>query len=274
LTGRADWLPFAAASTIALVCALAPVLPLSDPLKMQMAARFAGASVHHLLGQDEFGRDVLSRLIWGTQSSLLVAVSSGLLAGAIGTSLGILAGYMRGLPEVLTMRSMDVLLCFPALVLALLFVTLYGPGVATLVPILAIVFVPGFTRVAYSSVLTVRSQEYVEAAKALGASDFRIMSRTILPNIGGPLLVQLSFAIAAAVVLESGLSFLGLGVVPPSPSLGSMIGSARSTMGHAAHLLLWPCLTLTVLVLTLNGVCDALRDLLDPRPAGAGSGLD
>ena len=266
---RAHWLPFAAAALVTLVCVLAPALPIGDPLKMSMGARFAGFGAAHPLGQDEFGRDVLSRLVWGTRSSLFIAVCSSVLAGIVGTALGILAGYVRGAAELLTMRAMDVLLCFPALILALLFVTLYGSGVGTLIPILAVLFVPGFTRVAYSSVLTVRSLEYVEAARALGASDLRIMVRTILPNVGAPLLVQLSFAIAAAVVLESGLSFLGLGVIPPSPSLGLMIGSARSTMGHAPHLLLWPCLTLTLLVITLNAVCDALRDILDPRSSAA-----
>jgi peptide/nickel transport system permease protein len=178
----------------------------------------------------------------------------------------VLGGYLRGVVEVLTLRSIDVLLCFPPLLLALLVVTLAGPGASTLVPVLAIVYLPGFTRVAYAGVLTARSQDYVEAMRVLGARPGRIMLRTILPNIGGPLLVQFSLAAAAAVVLESGLSFLGLGVVPPAPSWGLMIGAARATMAQAPLLLLWPCAALTLTILAMNALCDGLRDAVDPHP--------
>ncbi|ADY66083.1 MULTISPECIES: ABC transporter permease [Agrobacterium] len=252
---------------IALICLLAPVLPLSDPLKMTMGQRFAGPSPAFPLGQDEMGRDILSRLVFGIRISLFIALSTSILSGVIGTAFGIIGGYMRGFPEILTLRAMDVVLCFPPLLLAMLAVTLYGPGPMTLIPVLAAVFVPGFTRIAYASVLTVRSQDYVEAVQAMGASNIRIMLKTILPNIMGPLLVQASFVTAAAVVLESGLSFLGLGVVPPSPSLGLMIGTGRAAIAHQPMLLVWPCLALVVMILVLNGVCDLLRDWLDPRSA-------
>lgn len=252
---------------IALICLLAPVLPLSDPLKMTMGQRFAAPSSAFPLGQDEMGRDILSRLVFGIRISLFIALSTSILSGVIGTAFGIIGGYMRGFPEILTLRAMDVVLCFPPLLLAMLAVTLYGPGPMTLIPVLATVFVPGFTRIAYASVLTVRSQDYVEAVQAMGASNIRIMLKTILPNIMGPLLVQASFVTAAAVVLESGLSFLGLGVVPPSPSLGLMIGTGRAAIAHQPMLLVWPCLALVVMILVLNGVCDLLRDWLDPRSA-------
>jgi len=252
---------------IALICLLASVLPLSDPLKMTMGQRFAGPSSAFPLGQDEMGRDILSRLVFGIRISLFIALSTSILSGVIGTAFGIIGGYMRGFPEILTLRAMDVVLCFPPLLLAMLAVTLYGPGPMTLIPVLAAVFVPGFTRIAYASVLTVRSQDYVEAVQAMGASNIRIMLKTILPNIMGPLLVQASFVTAAAVVLESGLSFLGLGVVPPSPSLGLMIGTGRAAIAHQPMLLVWPCLALVVMILVLNGVCDLLRDWLDPRSA-------
>jgi len=265
---KTRWIPFILLGIIVVVCALAPVLPMADPIVMDMLKRFAPPSLAEPLGNDEYGRSVFSRIIWGTQISLIVAISSAAIACVIGTSLGILAAYLRGIVDVVIMRLMDVLLCLPALLLAMLFVTLYGGGAAALVPIMALVFVPSFTRVAYSGVLTVRSQEYVEAAQAIGASQVRIMFRTILPNISAPMLVQLSLSAASAVTLESGLSFLGLGIVPPEASLGMMIGMARSTMAHAPLLLVWPCLALTILVLVLNAVCDALRDLLDPRPAG------
>lgn len=261
---------------IALVCLLAPILPLADPLKMNMAQRFAAPSAAFPLGQDEMGRDVLARLLFGIRISLFIALSTALLSGIIGTALGIIGGFMRGFSEILTLRAMDVVLCFPPLLLAMLAVTLYGPGPLTLIPVLAAVFVPSFTRIAYSSVLTVRSQDYVEAVRALGASNGRIMAKTILPNIMGPLLVQVSFVTAAAVVLESGLSFLGLGVVPPAPSLGLMIGTGRAAIAHQPMLLVWPCLALVAMILVLNGVCDLLRDWLDPRssasPALTGGG--
>lgn len=268
MKSKTRWIPFSLLGLIALICALAPILPISDPLTMDMMQRFASPSVAEPLGNDEYGRSVLSRIIWGTQISLIVALCSAGIACVIGTALGILAAYLRGVADMVIMRLMDVLLCLPALLLAMLFVTLYGGGAAALIPIMALVFVPSFTRVAYSGVLTVRSQEYVEAVQAIGASRGRIMFRTILPNISAPMLVQLSLAAASAVTLESGLSFLGLGIVPPDASLGMMIGTARSTMAYAPLLLVWPCLALTILVLVLNAVCDALRDLLDPRPAG------
>jgi len=254
-------------------CLLAPVLPIPDPLKMNMGQRFAPPSAAFLLGQDEMGRDVFSRLLFGIRISIFIALSTALLSAIVGTALGIFGGYMRGLSEIFTLRAMDIVLCFPPLLLAMLAVTLYGPGPITLIPVLSVVFVPGFTRVAYASVLTVRSQDYVEAVRAMGASNGRIMVKTILPNIMGPLLVQASFVTAAAVVLESGLSFLGLGVVPPSPSLGLMIGTGRAAIAHQPMLLVWPCLALVAMILILNGVCDLLRDWLDPRSSAALGGV-
>lgn len=254
-------------------CLLAPVLPIPDPLKMNMGQRFAQPSAAFLLGQDEMGRDVFSRLLFGVRISIFIALSTALLSAIVGTALGIFGGYMRGLSEIFTLRAMDIVLCFPPLLLAMLAVTLYGPGPITLIPVLSVVFVPGFTRVAYASVLTVRSQDYVEAVRAMGASNGRIMVKTILPNIMGPLLVQASFVTAAAVVLESGLSFLGLGVVPPAPSLGLMIGTGRAAIAHQPMLLVWPCLALVAMILILNGVCDLLRDWLDPRSSAALGGV-
>ncbi|MCW3475390.1 dipeptide/oligopeptide/nickel ABC transporter permease/ATP-binding protein [Limobrevibacterium gyesilva] len=264
---RLPWPAFAGVGVIALLALAAPVLGLGNPVTMDVAHRLAGPSAAHWLGQDEFGRDVLTRLVWGARVSLSVAFAASALACVIGTALGVLGGFLRGIVEMLTLRSIDVLLCFPPLLLALLVVTLAGPGATTLIPVLALVYLPGFTRVAYAGVLTARSQDYVEAMRVLGAGKGRIMLRTILPNIGGPVLVQFSLAAASAVVLESGLSFLGLGVVPPAPSWGLMIGAARATMVQAPLLLLWPCLALTLTILAMNALCDGLRDAVDPHPA-------
>ena len=161
---------------------------------------------------------------------------------------------------------MDALLCFPPLLLA---VALVGPGVATLIPVLAFIFVPGFTSVAYSGMLSVRAQDYVEAVRALGAPPGRIMLKTILPNLAGPLLVQFGLVVATAIALESGLSFLGLDVVPPTPSWDLMIGAARATMNQRPLLLLSPCIALTVTILIMNSFCDGLRDMFDPSPVPA-----
>ncbi len=243
----------------------APLLGLVNPTVQDMAHRLSGPAAGHPLGQDEFGRDVLSRLIWGARTSLGVAFSSAGIAGVIGTALGLAGGWFRGIGSILALRSMDIVLCFPPILLAMLVVTLLGPGAGTLIMVLAVLFLPGFARVTYAEVLSARSHDYVEAVRALGAPSNRILARTILPNIAGPVLVQLSLAVAAAVLLESGLSFLGLGVVPPSPSWGLMIRGARATMEQAPLLLLWPCLALTLTILSFNLLCDALRDAADPR---------
>ncbi|MGE0416840.1 MAG: dipeptide/oligopeptide/nickel ABC transporter permease/ATP-binding protein [Acetobacteraceae bacterium] len=261
--------PVIAVAAIAVMALAVPILPLADPVTIEVAHQLAGPSAAHWLGQDEYGRDVLSRLLWGARTSLFVAGASASLACLLGIVLGLLGGYLRGIAEFLTVRSMDIVLCFPPLLLALLVVTLLGPGATTLVPVLAVLYLPGFVRVVYAGVLTVRSQDYVEAMRALGAGPVRIMARTILPNVAGPVLVQFSLAAASAVVLESGLSFLGLGVVPPTPSWGLMIGAARATMNQAPLLLLWPCLALTVTILAMNALCDALRDAVDPHAAPA-----
>src|SRR4051794_27335078 len=264
---RRLWPPAAFVAMILLLALAAPLLHLADPTKQDVAHRLSGAAAGAWLGRDEFGRDVLSRLIWGARTSLAVAFASALIAGVIGTALGLIGGWFRGLGELLALRSADTLLCFPPILLALLVVTLLGPGAGTLILVLSILYVPGFARVAYAETLTARNHDYVEAVRALGAPTGRILLRTLLPNIAGPMLVQLSLAVASAVVVESGLSFLGLGVVPPSPSWGLMIRGARATMEQAPLLLLWPCAALVTTILAMNLLCDALRDALDPRSA-------
>jgi peptide/nickel transport system permease protein len=249
-----------------------PLLPLPDPVQMDVPARLAAPSWMHWLGQDEYGRDVLSRIVWGARVSLAVAFLSAAFAGVIGTTSGLLGGYARGLVEILAVRSMEAIVCFPPVLLALLVVTLMGPGAATLVVALTILYAPGYARVAFAATIATRGLDYVTAQEALGARPARILVRTILPNVAPPLLVQFSLTVAAAMVLESGLSFLGLGVIPPAPSWGSMIRGARSTMGQAPWLLLWPCLALTGTILAFNLLCDRLRDVLDPRARIQGAG--
>ncbi len=264
MTWRVRWLIMLLAIILA-VTVLAPLLPLANPLQMDMARRLAGPSFDHWLGQDLFGRDVLSRLIWAARPSLMIAGASAAIACILGTALGLIGGFLGKVAESVTLRSMDILLCFPPLLLAMVVITLSKPGAGTLIPVLALVYLPGFARVAHASALVVRKNDYVEAARSLGASPVRIMLRTILPNIGGPLVIQLSLTIAAAIVLESGLSFLGLGVVPPTPSWGLMIGEARATIAQAPLLVVWPCLVLASVIFLFNALCDAARDFLDPK---------
>jgi peptide/nickel transport system permease protein len=194
-----------------------------------------------------------------------VALAASTIAALIGTTLGLLGGYFRGLVELLTVRASEVVLCLPPLLLALLVVTLLGPGATTLTLALSILFAPAFARLAYGETLSARELDYVAAQHALGAGSPRILILTVLPNIASPLIVQFSLTVASAMVLESGLSFLGLGVVPPSPSWGLMIRGARASMEMAPLQLVWPCLALTGTVVLLNQLCDRLRDVLDPR---------
>ena len=259
------WPPLALIGLIGLLALTAPLLGLPDPTRQEIGRRLVGPAADAWLGRDEFGRDVLSRLVWGARSSLGVALTSALLAGFIGTLLGLVGGWFRGVVEVLSVRSMEIILCFPPILLALLVVTLLGPGAATLVVVLSILFVPAFTRITFAEVLAIARRDYVDAARSLGVPTHDLLARTILPNIAGPILVQFSLTVAACIVLESGLSFLGLGVVPPAPSWGLMIRGARATMEQAPLLLVWPCLALTLTILAINALCDRLRDALDPR---------
>jgi peptide/nickel transport system permease protein len=267
-SGRRLVWPLGGVVLILMLALLSPWLAPYDPAAQNVAARLAAPSFAHPLGQDEFGRDVLSRLLLGARASLRVAIVSALVAGAIGVTLGLLGGFFGGFVELVTIRLTDVVLSFPPILLALLVVTLLGPGVATLTFVLSILYVPGFARITYGEVLAARALEYVEAARAAGAHPLRIMLRTVLPNVAGPILVQFSLTVASAIVIESGLSFLGLGVVPPEPSWGLMIRGARGTMEHNWMLLVWPCAALVLTILAVNRLCDALRDAFDPRTAG------
>ncbi|WP_142846740.1 dipeptide/oligopeptide/nickel ABC transporter permease/ATP-binding protein [Telmatospirillum sp. J64-1] len=248
---------------------LAPLLPLHDPVQMDVMSRLGKPSLTYLLGNDEYGRDIFSRIIYGAQASLAVSLSAAVLAAIGGVALGLLGGYFQGWIENITMRPLDVILSFPPMLLALLAVTLLGPGTGTLTVILAILFIPAYARVTYGEVLSVRNLEYVEAARALGHRSGRILLRTVLPNVAGPILVQFSLVVASCIVLESGLSFLGLGVVPPDSSWGLMIRGARPYMHMEPLGLLWPCLALVFTVFSINRLCDFLRDMFDPKASVA-----
>jgi peptide/nickel transport system permease protein len=243
----------------------APLLPLHGPSTMDQDAELAGPSLRYLLGTDQFGRDILSRAIFGARVSLLVSVTAVLLGTLVGVTSGLIAGFHGGIVAAVLLRTYDALLAFPAILLAIGIAATTGPGVFNASLALAIVSAPQFARVARAGVLVEKNKDYVQAANCLGAPSVRILFRHILPNVTGPLLVQITLFMAFAVLLESALSFLGLGVQPPQPSLGSMLAEGRPYLRDAPWYGLVPGVALTLLIFTLNTLSDAVRDVLDPR---------
>lgn len=254
-----------AVGLLLLAAALAPLLAPADPNALNPRAKAQPPSFAHVLGTDEFGRDLWSRLLRGARITLLVGLSSVALAATLGTLLGSAAAYARGPAETAVMRVMDGLLCFPPILLGIFVVTFLGPSLRNLILVIGVLYVPRFTRVVHASTLAVRELEYVESARALGASAVRVVGRAILPNIVAPILVQASLAAGHAILLESGLSFLGLGPPPPTPSWGRMVEQSGRFMQLSALPLLWPSAAISLTVLAFNLLGDGLRDLLDPR---------
>lgn len=254
------------AVVLGLVAIFARVIAPYDPVAQDIPRRFSPVgSSGHLLGTDMFGRDVLSRLLYGIQTELAIAIASTLIAAFLGVSLGLLAGYFRGWTETVSMRTIDILLSFPNIVLALLIVTVGGPGWVTLVASMSAIFTPVFARLTYGQTLAITRAEYVDAAKAFGARPAYALLRVVLPNAIGPALIQLSLTIAAAIVLESGLSFLGLGVTPPSPSLGLMIADGQRYLTANSSTLVVPAAAIAVVILIFGLLGEALRARFDPR---------
>ena len=250
---------------VALAAVFAPFIVPEDPAAQNLARQGAPPGPDALLGADQLGRDVFSRLIYGARIALQVGVLSIAIALVLGTAIGIVAGYFGGWLDDVAMRVMDVFLAFPYLLLAIAIVAALGPGVANTIIAIAVWLTPTYARLSRSVVLTVRRHAYVEAARAIGASHAGIMLRHILPNILTPILVQTTLDFARAIMMEAGLSFLGYGVQPPIPSWGGMIAEGRNELLIAPHIATAPGLAIVVTVLCLNIVGDALREALDPR---------
>ena len=254
------WLLFVFAVAI-----FATVLPLPSPTDMDMLERRAPFSAEHWLGTDGLGRDELSRLIYGARISLVVGVCAPVIGLVIGGALGMLAGYFRGRFESMVVGSMDVLLAFPPLILALAVTAYLGQSIFNLTLILGALSVPAFMRVARAATLTLARREFVIAAQALGATHARILLRELLPNVMLPLLAFFLLGVAVIIVVEGSLSFLGLGVPPPISSWGSMIGEGRESLDVAPRLAFLPAAAMFLTVLSFNLVGDTLRALTDPR---------
>lgn len=254
----------------ALMAIFAPVLAPYDPVRDQsLSQRFAGPSAQHLLGQDELGRDILSRMIYGARISLTAGLAAVVFATVGGTIVGLIAGYAGGWADSVLMRLMDVLLAFPSILLAIVIVSILGQGLTNALLAVGIILLPQMARVVRSAVISVRERDYVEAAHALGASNYRIVSSAILPNSLAPLIVQATLALATAILDVAALSFLGLGARPPSPEWGAMLTDAfRSGFGvftEGQHAIVFPGIAIALSVLSVNFIGDGLRDALDPR---------
>jgi ABC-type dipeptide/oligopeptide/nickel transport system permease subunit len=248
-----------------LMAALAPLLAPYDPLKQDLSSALGPPGAAHLLGTDNNGRDVLARVIWGTRVSLMAGLVSVAIATAAGCAIGLAAGYWRGRIDGVLMRLIDAVLSFPALVLALALGAVLGAGLSGVLIALGVVYTPTFARLMRGQVLTIRTREYVQAARVVGAADWWIMQRHVLPNSLTPIVVQASLSIGFAILAEASLSFLGLGIQPPDPSWGSMINAGRGYLQQAPWLVFGPGAALFLTVLGLNFVGDAIRDALDPR---------
>jgi peptide/nickel transport system permease protein len=250
------------------VAFLGPYLGTGDPEAIHPTASFAGPTGEYPMGGDYLGRSVLSRLVSGLRISLALSASSALLAAALGTTLGLIAGYFGGVLDELVMRFTDVLFAFPVILLGLLATMVLQPGIPGVVVTIVIATIPIFCRVARGPTLSVRATEYTISARVIGASPARILFRYILPNVSTPLLVQLAFTLSAALIAEGALSFLGLGVQPPTPSLGSLLRDGKTYMEVAPWTMFFPALALAAAILAVNLLGDELQGFTDPRLRG------
>lgn len=268
----ANWLGLAGLVITTLMVAaalLAPLLAPEAPEVMDPSARLAPPSSAHPFGADDFGRDLLSRVLFGTRISLQVGVVAIGLSTVLGLLIGLIAGYARGPIDAILMRMMDVVMAFPSVLLALFVMAVLGSSLQNVVIAVSVAYIPFFARITRSQVLTLGEAPFVEASRAAGASHGRVMARHVFPNIVPLLIVQATTNLAFAILAEASLSYLGLGTQPPEPSLGRMLTEARPWLNQAPWLAVFPGLALTGLVVGSNLLGDALRDALDPRMRGA-----
>ena len=262
---------FAFTAGLALTLALivialaAPLVAPKDPYTQDTARRLEAPSREHLLGLDDLGRDVWARIVWGARVSLRVGFSVVIIASLVGVTLGAISGYFGGTIDVIVMRLCDILLAFPGILLAIDMVAVLGPSLNNVIIALATIGWVGYARLVRGQVLKVREMEYVTAAKALGAKSPRVIIRHVLPNVINPVIVMATLGLAGAILSEAALSFLGLGVQPPTPSWGAMLTAGRRYLGLANHLAIFPGAAIMLAVMGLNFLGDGLIDALDPK---------
>ncbi len=252
-------------TAMVLIAVFAPVIAPYPPNQQEFADYLLPPSRDHLFGTDEQGRDLFSRVIWGGRISLQIGVIAVAIAATGGLILGLIAGYYGNKADSIVMRAMDVMLAFPEILLALAVVAILGPAITTVMIAVGIASIPHFTRVVRAAVLTIRESEYIEAARVTGSTGPRIVLRHLLPNTLPPVLVLASTMTAAAIITGAALSFLGLGVQPPTPEWGSMLSGGREYLRHAAWITTFPGLAIVITVISINLLGDGLRDALDPR---------
>ena len=243
----------------------APILPIASPTATDWGAIRQPPSAAHWLGTDEIGRDIFSRMIWGARASLMAGVVSVAIAVAIGVPLGLVAGYFGGWTDSVIARCTDALLAMPFLILAIALAAFLGPSLTNAMIAIGLSAVPIFIRLTRGQVLSVRTEDYVEGARAIGLGHLAIMGAYILPNVIPPILVQATLTVATAIIAEASLSFLGLGQQPPAPSWGSMLNTAKNFMSQAPWMAVWPGVAIFLVVMGFNLMGDGLRDALDPR---------
>jgi len=253
---------------IMLIAIFAPWIAPYDPLVQDSAIRLEGMTSDHMLGTDDFGRDVLSRIIHGSRVSLVIGLASVLLGMVAGTMLGMIAGYYRGKVETLIMRSVDVMMCFPDLILAIVITAVLGANLVNLVLTLGLVMMPRFARLAHGQLLSLTESEYVLAARSIGFHVPRILGRHIFPNIFGELFVAATLWVGVAIRLEANLAFVGLGISPPTPTWGNMIKEGVDVMINAPWISIYSGLAILITILAFNMLGDGLRDIADPKLRG------
>lgn len=254
--------------TMVIMALAAPLIATHDPFQTSVRTRFESPSGAHLLGTDEYGRDVFSRIVHGARVSMYVGVGVVLISTIAGTIIGLFSGYFRRLDNIL-MRVMDALMAFPSILLAIAILAALGPRTSNVIVALSIVYTPRTARVVRGKVLSVREEDYVESARVVGLGNLRIIFRYILPNVMAPLIVQATFILALTIIAEAGLSYIGAGTPPPTPSWGNILADGRPHMHRAPWMTIFPGLFIMISVLGLNIVGDGLRDVLDPRLKGS-----
>ncbi|MSP87423.1 MAG: ABC transporter permease [Alphaproteobacteria bacterium] len=267
-TNVTSWIGLGIFLTIVLLAILAPVLAPYDPLEQNIVARLKGPSEQFWFGTDVYGRDILSRLLYGARVSLIIGTTATLIAMVVGSAIGILSGYVGGRVDLAIMQLMDVLMSFPTLIMGLMIVAVLGASMGNLIFAIALTAIAPFARIARAPTIAIKQRDYIEACRALGYSDLRIMAVHILPNVMAEIMVMGSLWLATSIRVEASLSFIGLGLKPPTPSWGGMVREGFEVILDNAWLSIFPSLAILLIIFALNMLGDGLRDAVDPKLRG------